>query len=420
MTSEDQTLLREYSRNDSQAAFAALVSRYVNLVYSVALRQVCDAHLAEEITQAVFIILARKADSLGDKVVLSGWLCRTARYASADALKQIRRRKQREREAQMQSIANQPETDETWQHIAPLLDDGLAALVQKDHDALVLRYFENKTFANVAAALGTSEDAAKMRVNRALEKLRIFFGKQGIVLGAAGIAAAVSANSVQAAPAALAKTTAAVALAKGAAASTLTLNIVKGALKIMAWIKAKTAVVAGAGLLLAVGTTTIIAKHQRQTSPVGRALNSFFAEAVQSMFVFPKLTNNIPVGGDPRVGALLTYLISDATNYPGKHVQQLSYSVVLGVEPAVSPKEAAAEEDWFQEHVYEIHIGNRTNFVTMLVRPHYAVSERAFVVATYFGGGQSFDRKIVLQWRDKQNAWDFLRRSGPRDADIRD
>ena len=113
---DDLTLLREYARRNSEEAFAALVSRHVNLVYSVALRQVRDPHLAEEITQAVFIILARKAESLGPKTILPGWLCRTARYASANALTIQRRRQRREQEAYMQSILNEAEPipDETW------------------------------------------------------------------------------------------------------------------------------------------------------------------------------------------------------------------------------------------------------------------------------------------------------------------
>jgi RNA polymerase sigma factor (sigma-70 family) len=229
MPNDDLNLLQEYARRNSEEAFAALVSRHVNLVYSVALRQVRDSHLAEEITQAVFIILARKADSLGDKTILPGWLCRTARYASANALTIQRRRQHREQEAYMQSILNEAEPAETWNQIAPLLDGAMEQLDQKDHDALVLRFFENKNFAEVGASLGASEDAAKMRVNRALEKLRKIFTKRGVNSTTATLAGAISANSVQAAPATLVKTITAVALAKGATASLSTLTLVKAA-----------------------------------------------------------------------------------------------------------------------------------------------------------------------------------------------
>jgi len=272
---DDLTLLREYARRNSEEAFAALVSRHVNLVYSVALRQVRNPHLAEEITQAVFIILARKAGSLGPKTILSGWLCRTARYASANALTIQRRRQHREQEAFMQSQVDQLQDDlsrrseaeaETWIQIAPLLDGALEQLGQKDHDAVVLRFFEGRNFKEVGAALGASEDAAKMRVSRALEKLRKFFTKRGVSSTTAIIAGAISANSVQATPVALAKSVTAVAIAKGAAASGSTLTLIKGALKIMAWTKAKTTVVAGAVLILAAGTTTVIVKNSNHQS----------------------------------------------------------------------------------------------------------------------------------------------------------
>jgi len=261
MLNDDLILLREYARSGSEEAFAALVSRYVNLVYSVALRQVRDPQLAEEITQAVFIILARKAGSLGPKTIVSGWLCRTARYASANALTIQRRRQRREQEAHMQSILNEPASDETWTQIAPLLDGALEQLGQKDHDALVLRFFEGRNFKEVGAALGASEDAAKMRVSRALEKLRTFFTKRGVSSTTAILAGAISAHSVQAAPLPLAKAVTAITVAKGAAASGSTLTLIQGALKIMAWTKVKTTVVAGVIVVLAGGTTMVLVKH---------------------------------------------------------------------------------------------------------------------------------------------------------------
>ena len=222
---DDMALVREYAASQSEQVFETLVSRHVNLVYSAALRQARDAQLAQEITQAVFIILARKAGSLGDKTILPGWLCRTARYASANALTIQRRRQGREQEAHMQSILNEAEPmhEETWNQIAPLLDGAMEQLGQKDHDALVLRFFENKNFAEVGAALGASEDAAKMRVSRALEKLRKFFTKRGINSTTAILAGAISANAVSAAPVGLAATISAAATTLAGTAVTTTI-----------------------------------------------------------------------------------------------------------------------------------------------------------------------------------------------------
>lgn len=273
---DDFSLLRDFAATESESAFAALVERHVHLVYSVALRSTGNAHAAQEISQAVFIILARKARSLtggwqrrlvaavrlrGDGGVastpLSGWLHQTARLTAANYVRGEIRRQKREQETFMQSTLNET-ADETWRQIAPVLDDAISRLGAKDRDAIVLRFFENKSLGEVGAALGASEDAAKMRVNRALEKLRKIFTKRGVTFSAAAIAGAVSANSVQAAPVGLAKTISAVAIAKGAAAGGSTLALVKGALKIMAWTKMKTAVVAGAAVLLAAGTATVV------------------------------------------------------------------------------------------------------------------------------------------------------------------
>jgi RNA polymerase sigma factor (sigma-70 family) len=256
---DDITLLREFAATESESAFAALVERHVNLVYSTALRSVGGNHAAEEIVQAVFIVLAQKAGKLSPRIVLSGWLYQTTRLTAANFLRGEIRRQKREQEAYMQSILN--ETDASaWPQIAPLLDDALAKLGEADRNAIVLRFFENKSLAEVGTALGASEDAAKMRVNRALEKLRKIFGKRSVTLSATLIAGAAAANSVQAAPAGLAATISTVALTKGAAAGGSTLALVNGALKIMAWTKMKTAIVVGAAVILAAATGTVAIK----------------------------------------------------------------------------------------------------------------------------------------------------------------
>jgi uncharacterized protein (TIGR03435 family) len=265
---DDIALLREYVDHDSEEAFATLVTRHVNKVYSVALRHTRNPHQAEEITQAVFVILAKKSRHLGRSVVLSGWLYQTARLAAMTFIRSEIRRARREQEAQMQTLLNETESD-VWTQIAPLLDTAMAGLNEKDRYAVVLRFFDGKSMREVGAALGGSEDAAKTRLNRAVEKLRQFFVKRGIASTAESITGAIAANSVQAAPAALAKSVTAVALAKGAAASSSTLTLIKGALKIMAWTKVKTAIVSGVVVLLAAGTTTVTVKEiqEHRTQP---------------------------------------------------------------------------------------------------------------------------------------------------------
>ena len=165
------------------------------------------------------------------------------RFTTARLLRTNARRQQREQEAYMQSTLNEAYTADVWERLSPHLEDAMSKLAERDRALLVLRFYQNKTGPEAAALLGIREGAAHMRVTRAIEKLRKFFTKRGIALSSVAITGAISANSVQAAPVALAKAVTAVAIAKGATASISTLTLIKGALKIMAWTKAKTAIV---------------------------------------------------------------------------------------------------------------------------------------------------------------------------------
>ncbi|MDB6057041.1 MAG: polymerase, sigma-24 subunit, subfamily [Verrucomicrobiales bacterium] len=272
---DDIELLAEYCDDNSDQAFAMLVARHVNLVYSVAFRHVGNSYQAEEITQAVFILLARKAQSLSKRTVLAGWLFHTARLTALNFRRTEIRRSFREQESYMQSLSHETHSDalpgqdataETWREIAPHLDTALSKLSDADRNAIILRFFQNKSLRDVGGAIGASEDAAKKRIHRALEKLRTTFSKQGITSTAAVIAGVISANSVQAAPVTLVASITAT-VGKGAAIGTSTATLVKGVTIFMARSKAKTTILVCVGILLAMVATTVIISclsHSRQ------------------------------------------------------------------------------------------------------------------------------------------------------------
>src|ERR1017187_5370541 len=246
----DQQLLSDYAGQRTETAFAELVRRHVDFVYSAAVRMVRDAHLAEDVTQTVFVALAQNAQSLMDRPVLSSWLHRTAQNLAANVVRTDVRRRIREQEAATMNELIAP--DASWEHIAPQLDAALGELTEPDRDALLLRYFERKSAQEMAQILGISDEAAQKRVTRAVERLREFFAKRGVTVGAGGLVILISANAVQSAPAGLTVAISAAALA-GTAVSTST--IIAATTKTIAMtifqktlITATLAVVTGAGI----------------------------------------------------------------------------------------------------------------------------------------------------------------------------
>jgi len=257
----DHELLAEYANRGSEEAFATLVNQHINLVYSTALRCTGQAQYAEEIVQAVFIILARKAGRLSRRVSVSGWLYQTARLTAANLTKKENRRMRREQEAYMQSTLEDVELEQAdpavWGKIAPLLEEAMGRLGATDRQVVVLRYFQNQSAAEIGAELRMTEATVRQRAGRALEKLRRYFGQSGTILSGATIATLLSANSVHAAPVGAAKAVSAIAVAKGAAASASTLALVKAGLNLMTWTKLKMAGL-GLGVALATITTTAV------------------------------------------------------------------------------------------------------------------------------------------------------------------
>jgi RNA polymerase sigma factor (sigma-70 family) len=264
---DDIELLQKYAKGHAETAFSALVERHLGLVHSAAWRQVHDSQLAEEVTQAVFIALARKASTFRPGIVLPAWLYRATRYAASNVLKAERRRRQRESEvAQMQMETNST-SDSAWKEIAPFLEQAMTKLREKDRAAVLLRYFENKSLAEVGVALRTTEEAAKKRLARALQRLKAIFLRHGVVLSAAGLGSLLSANGIQAVPVALATSMKALPLFGGASAAASTLALAKTTLNMLAWANVKNAAAIGAGVLLLGGAVGFYSSQGTMAEP---------------------------------------------------------------------------------------------------------------------------------------------------------
>jgi len=248
MNETDLDLLSRYTRHHAEDAFAEIVRRHLDLVYSAALRQVRSPQLAEEVAQSAFTDLARNAHRLAPDTILTAWLYQVTRRTAIDVVRREARRQLREQMATEMNALNA--TAAGWTHIEPILDEAMSALDETDRAAVLLRYFENKSLREIGQTLGTSDDAAQKRVRRAVERLREFFAKHGITVGAGGLAVAITANAVQAAPIGMALTISTAAVLAG---TTIATTATATATKAIAMTTIQKTIV-GATLATALGT----------------------------------------------------------------------------------------------------------------------------------------------------------------------
>ena len=286
---DSQQLLAEYAKNGSESAFRELVSRYLNLVYSTALRLVSgDRHLAEDVAQTVFIGLANRGRTLSTEVMLGGWLHQHTYHVATKAVRAERRRQSREREA-VEMNTRQDDSGASLRQVAPILDEAITQLGSLDRTAILLRFFEQRDFRSVGEALGSNEDAARMRVNRALEKLHGLLKHRGVTLSVAALGTILTAEAATAAPAGLAVTISSAALAGATASTGTTLTL----LKLMTMTKLQAVII---GTLVVAGVaTTMVVQHQAKLREENQSLRQQLAklkadnEGLSSQLAQPKV-----------------------------------------------------------------------------------------------------------------------------------
>jgi RNA polymerase sigma factor (sigma-70 family) len=301
---DSNTLLSQYARTGSESAFRELVSRYIDLVYSTAFRLVDgDVESAQDVAQTVFVALADQARTLPKDVMLGGWLHLRTRFAAGKLMRTERRRQLRERQA-AEMNATEDHSESNLAQVAPVLDEAIGQLDAEDRTAILLRFFERKDFRGVGEALGSSEDAARKRVDRALEKLYVLLKHRGATLSAAALGAALAAEAVTAAPAGLAGTVARAALASAAAGTATTLGVLKS--MALAKLTLVAAGVVAVGLLVAF----LFREHQHNRAHPSGNLNQFI-----------EITAGIDV----------TYFRPDPANANGVHDKTWHYTAVCTV-----------------------------------------------------------------------------------------
>jgi RNA polymerase sigma factor (sigma-70 family) len=343
-TAEDAELLRRYAADGSEAAFAELVRRRIGLVYSVALRQTRgDRHRAEDATQAVFSDLARKARALAERPVLAGWLYRSAQFAAAGLMRAESRRLAREQEAHLMEKDSAPDAPAVdWEKVRPVLDEALNEIDERDRDAIVLRFFDGRPFAEIGAQLRTSENAARMRVERALDKLQSALARRGVTSTTAALGLALGSQVAMAAPTGLAATVTGAALAGGTATATTAAAFIMGMTKLQV---AAVAVLAAAGGLTYVSQAETNAALQREVAATRvepQAMTTLRAENQRLVAA----ANEVEMlrGNDAEL-AQLERAVVEARQVQKAKAERVRQSQLGGVEERVKRLDMAAQQE---------------------------------------------------------------------------
>jgi RNA polymerase sigma factor (sigma-70 family) len=268
----DEQLLNLYVRDGNEAAFSQIVGRHLDGVYAAARRQVRDSHLAEDVTQAVFIVLVRRAGSIRKGSSLPGWLLKVTWYVSRDAIRSKTRRFRHENEVAVMNelTAQRAEAAKAWQEIAPVLDDAMSGLSEADRGVLMLRFLEDKSVEEASRILGASEAAVTKRISRALARLRKLLARRGVAVPQALLGGALAGGAAHAAPAALTAATMHASLAGAVAASNAAV-LAKGAVTTLTVAKIHTAVVATLVFLLVVPASVLVVRHVLLAEPVAES-----------------------------------------------------------------------------------------------------------------------------------------------------
>lgn len=333
-TPADAELLRRYAEEGAEAAFSELVRRHLDVVHSAALRQVGgNSAAAADIAQAAFTELARQASRLARHTALVGWLYTTTHRLAVRHVRDESRRQRREWEAHaMQETHRSPDPEADWNRLAPVLDEAMHELAEADRIALLLRHFERRPFAEVGSRLGLNENAARMRVDRALDKLRARLAKRGITSTASALSVALGGPAVVAAPAGLAGGIVAATVAASGTASAL------GIWSLMASTKAKVALIALSSGLLGTGfwvQQRQLERMRRQHLAAEESLSAANSELAALRSVNADVSNRLTQSAD---------VMDEVLRLRGE-VARLRRERVGGIEEAPPAKREAGDQD---------------------------------------------------------------------------